>query len=143
MERLFLVMRRRDLAEANRRTSKLRWYQSLPLVLSLAFLVLLPSELFSVVFAIKRAHWERQLDRRIPQLVYTTEVYVVACRNAEKSPDVARTVATSRAKRLAAEYGIRPVPKLVLDRLEQQIQKHYERPPAPDNQPWLWYSCKP
>jgi hypothetical protein len=71
-----------------------------------------------------RTHFQSSFVYR---LTHTTEVYVVACRNAEESPDVARAVATKRA---LIENGMNPLPKRVTNRLEEQIKKHYERPPV-------------
>jgi hypothetical protein len=75
----------------------------------------------------------------LPDLVRTTEIYIVTCRNAGKTPEVARGVATSCAIEMATEYGMKSVPKLVVDRIERQIQKHHGRAPAPAKQQWIVY----
>jgi hypothetical protein len=44
---------------------------------------------------------------------------------------------------MATEYGIKSVPKLVVDRIERQIQKHHGRAPAPAKQQWIVYGWSP
>jgi hypothetical protein len=58
--------------------------------------------------------------------------------NAGKPPEIARDVAKGHAVKVAKEYGVQ-LPKLVTDRLEEQIRKHYGRAPG-KNQSML-YSC--
>lgn len=118
--------------------SKLHWYDKLLLILPFAILVALPVELMNVAAqhstvaqnAIAPGVVVRSGMGLLPDMVRTTEIYVVACRNAGEPQDVAKSVAIKRAVGIAYEYGTNSVPKLVTDRIEEQIQKHYRRPPA-------------
>jgi hypothetical protein len=119
--------------------SRLRWYDKLPLVLSVALLVVLPIEILNLVTqsAASSAVGYGQGDF-LPEMLHTTEIYIVTCRNEGKPPEIARYVARDRAVKIANEYGV-ALPNLVADRIEAQVRKHYSHGPAKDRS--IFYRC--
>ena len=93
--------------------SNLRWYDKLPLVLSLAILIALLVQLVNVVAENEVASGQssgavvRKGIGVLPDMLHTTDIYVVACRNAGGSTEIARAVANIRAVQIANEYGCR------------------------------------
>ena len=140
------------LMAVDRWLSRLRWYDRFPLVVLLALLVVLPDEMMDIFTrnAVDSKQGSTQSSAQgstrastqdrflLPEMVRTTEIYVVACRNAGKPPDIARDVAKGHAVKVAKKYGV-PLPKLVTDRLEEQIRKHYRRAPGKNRS--MLYSC--
>jgi hypothetical protein len=148
--------------------SSLRWYDKLPLTLSLALVLALPIALMNLAdrYAASQGSapssapkfytkfptkFRTTFSRRaviqdgsflVPYLIHTTEVSVVACKNVGRSPETARAVALSRAVELANEYGVIRVPSLVIDSVQEQIRRYYDLAEPVTLDPLEVYSCE-
>jgi hypothetical protein len=86
----------------DRSVANLRWYDRLPLALSIVLTVLI-----SVIVNHAPPHEETSMGiGMIPEIVHTEETYVVSCRNAQQPEETARAVAITHATKVVNAYGL-------------------------------------